>query len=480
MSSGSSSRRSAASVAANPVLIGAATLLVTVVAVFLAYNANKGLPFVPTYQLTAEVPNADQLVVGNDVRIGGTRVGVVSAISPKQYPNGKVTALLQMKLKTKVKPLSKSTTVLVRPKSPLGLKYVELTPGKHSDAPFADGATIPLKNATPKPVDIDTVFNTFDYPTRRAGQRNLVNIGSAVAGRGADINLAIHDLAPLLTNLVPVARNLADPSTRLGPTIEALGRFAGQLAPVAETQAAMFRNLDTTFLALANVKGFIKESIAKGPVTLETAIRALRFQRPFLRNSAGLFADLRPGARALGRTAPTLSDALATGRRVLPDTIPLSNRTAAALTTLKNFATAPEVSIGIRDLTETAKTLNPTLRFLTPVQTTCNYVTLWFRNISSVLSEGGSTGTWQRFIIILTPTGPNNEGGPSSKPANGPTVENHYHADPYPNTASPGQPHECEAGNEPYIEGRTVIGHAPGVQPAATEKTTIDRSTNGG
>ena len=43
-------------IASNPVLIGAATVLVILVAVFLSYNANKGLPFVPTYQVDAEVP----------------------------------------------------------------------------------------------------------------------------------------------------------------------------------------------------------------------------------------------------------------------------------------------------------------------------------------------------------------------------------------------------------------------------------------
>ena len=42
-------RRGNTSIAANPVLIGAATTLVVVVAVFLAYNANTGLPFIPTY-----------------------------------------------------------------------------------------------------------------------------------------------------------------------------------------------------------------------------------------------------------------------------------------------------------------------------------------------------------------------------------------------------------------------------------------------
>ena len=70
-------------IAGNPVLIGAATVLVILVAVFLSYNANKGLPFVPTYQVNAEVPSAAQLVVGNDVKIGGTRVGAVTTIKPK-------------------------------------------------------------------------------------------------------------------------------------------------------------------------------------------------------------------------------------------------------------------------------------------------------------------------------------------------------------------------------------------------------------
>ena len=64
-----------AGIAGNPVLIGAATILVVLVAVFLAYNANQGLPFVPTYSLKAEVPSAAALVRGNEVRIGGSRVG---------------------------------------------------------------------------------------------------------------------------------------------------------------------------------------------------------------------------------------------------------------------------------------------------------------------------------------------------------------------------------------------------------------------
>jgi hypothetical protein len=106
---------------------------------------------------------------------------------------------------------------------------------------------------------------------------------------------------------------------------------------------------------------------------------------------------------------------------------------------------------------------------VTPAQTTCNYITLWFRNIASHLSEGDKNGTWQRFIIIATPQGPNSEGGPSAKPADGPTQDNHLHANPYPNTAAPGQTKECESGNEDFLVGRTIVGNVPGNQGTVTQ-----------
>ncbi len=75
-------------VATSPVIVGAVTVLVVIVAVFLAYNANNGLPFVSTYDLKARVPNANALVKGNEVRIGGSRVGIVREVAPVQIGDG--------------------------------------------------------------------------------------------------------------------------------------------------------------------------------------------------------------------------------------------------------------------------------------------------------------------------------------------------------------------------------------------------------
>ena len=78
-----SRRRRQGSLTASPVLIGATTVLIALVAVFIAYNANSGLPFVPTYDLKAELPSGGKLVKGNEVRVGGFRVGVVKDLTPE-------------------------------------------------------------------------------------------------------------------------------------------------------------------------------------------------------------------------------------------------------------------------------------------------------------------------------------------------------------------------------------------------------------
>ncbi len=456
-------------IAGNPVLIGAATVLVILVAVFLSYNANKGLPFVPTYQLEAEVPSGAQLVVGNDVKIGGSRVGAVTSIKPRTLDDGTVIAVLGLTLDKDAGPLPKDSTLMVRPRSALGLKYVEITRGRSSET-YADGDTVALAQAG-TPVELDEFLNMFDEKTRIASQIDLQGFGTALAGRGESINTAIGAFRPLLRDIIPVMRNLSAPETGLPRLITQVSRAAEIVAPASETQASLFKNLDVTMSALREVaRPYIQDSITGAKPALDAGIEALPRQRPFIDNTTGLMVELQPGAAALRDAAPVLASALGTGIEVLPKTPPLSRRLNSLLLEVQRFAEDPLVPQGINNTTQLVKTLQPTLDYLAPAQTVCNYVTLFFRNVSSLLSEGDRNGTWQRFIIVSAPTGPNNEGSPSSAPANGPGESNHLHTNPYPNTASPGQPRECEAGNEEFLVGKTVTGNVPTTQQAKTEK----------
>jgi virulence factor Mce-like protein len=469
------------SLAASPTLVGAVTVLVVVVAVFLAYQANNGLPFVPTYRLSAQLPNAASMVPGNEVRIGGQRVGQITAITPENVTDapcpsdptrqctGQV-AKVDMDLNQDLDPLPEDSTIVVRARSALGLKYLQINRGDSSQG-FKAGATMPLTAARPEPVEIDQVFNMFDAPTRTAIQANLLEFGNALAGRGVDLNAAIGQFKPLVERLTPVMRNLADPNTGLSNFVSSLSATAAEVAPVAEIQGQLFADLDTTFAAFARVsRPFIQESISRSPAAEDATIRATPVIRPFLANTGKLFAELTPGFQALAPRAKDLGAATVEGVKALalaPELNAQLDPTAQAVLNLANDSSARQ---GINALTEFNNTLGPPLRFITPAQAICNYATLLFRNTASWLSSGNGIGTSQRAIVLQPPIGPNSEIGPSSAPANGGgQPSNFLHYNPYPNTAAPGQPRECESGNEGYVAGQQMIGNVPGNQGILTE-----------
>jgi len=469
-------RRGQSNIAASPVLIGATTVLIALVAVFIAYNANSGLPFVPTYDLKANLPNAAQLVKGFEVRIGGARVGFISKIEPKKRDDGTAYAQVTMKLDKEIEPVPADSTLLVRPRSSLGLKYIELSPGE-GRAGLAAGSTIPVRQARPAVVELDELFDMFDAKARVGSRNSLDGFGGGFAGRGQDLNSAIEAFVPLLNDLEPVARNLSDPDTRLNRFFASLARASEEVAPVAEEQASLFVNLDTSFKAFASIaRPFLQETISESPPSEQLAIDQFPRQRPFIRNNTAFFRELRPGVAVLPHAAPILADAFEAGTEVLPKTIPMNEDLADVFEALADFSDDPGVRAGIDQLTRLTSSLRPTLRFLTPAQTTCNYATILLRNAASLLSEGDSNGNYQRFLTVAAPTdrltfeiGPNNEGGPSDAPANGPQRHNHLHVNPYPNTAAPGQTQECEGGNERYAPGTTVIGTTAGNQGLKTD-----------
>jgi virulence factor Mce-like protein len=457
-------------------MVGAITTLIVILAVFLAYNANTGLPFVPTYRISVQVPNASTLVPGNEARIGGVRVGQVETIEPVQDPQtGAVNARVDLKLDKNVQPLPKDSTVIVRSRSALGLKYLEIEKGTSSQG-YPEGSTLPLKVARPKPVEIDQFLNTFDPATRTAIQGNLVAFGDALAGRGPDLNAAIGQLRPLVDRLVPVARNLASRRTGLGRFFDALADAAAEVAPVAETQAEMFVSLDATFGAFASVaRPFIQETISETPPTFDTLTRTGPLRRRFLAHSAVLFHDLQPGVQAYSDASPALASAFETGANVLDNGAAerLNAQLAPTAQALETFAQNSGVKAGVNRSIQFFDFLTPALRFVTPAQSVCNYATLLARNAQSLLSLGDGVGTGQRFVVMSAGEGAtNSEQGPSSGPATGGGFNNAgwLHVNPYPNTAAPGQhPRECEAGNEKYLAGRTVIGNVPGNQGTKTE-----------
>jgi virulence factor Mce-like protein len=450
--------RSQHSLAGSPILVGAATVLCAVVAVFLSYNANNGLPFVPTYDLTVQVPDAAGLVRGNEVRIGGKRVGAIERIEATFTPKGGVISTLHVALITKLEPLPVDSEVTVRPRSPLGLKYLELRPG-HATKGIGAGGTLPLSAAQPI-VELDEVVNAFDSSSRRALRDMLGELGPAFAGRGAGVNDLLSESPALLTGVEHVASNVSAPRTRLDRFVRSADAFTGELAAASTEAASAAAGADTTAGAFDAARPWLDEVLAETPPTEAAALSALREARPLLTDAAALARDVRPAIRLLPETSAELDRSLDAGTPVLRRAVGLADRLEEALRAVAVLTEDPVTGRVLERLLRALQSARPTLEYIAPAQTKCNYLGLWTRNVTETISEGDASGTWFRTLVV----GGVDESRASAEPAP------NLHVNPYPNAAAPGQGGECEAGNEPYLAGRR-IGNVPGNQGRSTERT---------
>jgi ABC-type transporter Mla subunit MlaD len=406
------------SLAASPTMVGAVTTLIVIVAVFLAYNANSGLPFVPVYRVSVEIPDASRLTNNNEVRIGGHRVGVVESIDPITDPDenataqadgdtstvsdtGGAAARLNLKLDKSAKPLPMNSVFRVRYRSSFGLKYLEIIRGTGEPAPegftfdgtddgdicelpvdpesFATDTDETAHNGCfQQQTEFDDISNTFDNPTREAARTNLEGFGSAFAGRGTSLGDAIENLDPLFRYLKPVAQVLSESDTRFARFFPELGNAARIVAPVAEQQALFFAEAAVAFAAISSDVGKLQETISEGPPTLETAIDTLPRQRPFLRDFAILSRELRPGVTDLRATLPVLNEAIEVGTPVLRRSPEMNRLLRNALRELDQLVAQPTTKLSLQRLEQTFDITEPFARTIVPAQTVCNYLGYWF------------------------------------------------------------------------------------------------------
>ena len=484
--------RGTAAVVASPVLVGAVTTLIVIVSVFLAYNANKGLPFVPTYDINAVIPNGANLVAGNEVRVGGFRVGVVNKITPSRVivrGTPRNVAELQLKLDKTVEPLAVDTLMIVRARSALGLKYLELSPGS-SDQKVRPGGRIELKNAT-APTEFDDFLNTFDLPTRQNSRRALVGFGDAFAGRGQSINRAIAAFNPFFEFLTPVMRNLADPRTGLEDFFKEIGETAAQVVPVARVQAVLFEEMADTFEAFNACPTCLQETIEKGPPTMDAAIRSFPVQRRFLANFADLSRRLNPAARVLPVALPRLNSAFAVGTDVLPDTVRLNENTERLFEAINDLVEDPTTLLALNDLRDTLGVSRPLLTYTAPFQSVCNYGVYWFGGLSGIFTEGTNNGTALRVPLKSDNRQQENRYStnraerPADVPSNrDPKDENAYpggppvkfNGGPYAPAIDAQGNADCDIGQTGYIDGPTGDGRY-GPAPASPD---FDDNFSGG
>lgn len=249
-----------------------------------------------TATVYAEFTDASPLIVGNDVKTSGVKVGRVASI---EVVDGH--ARVGLHLDRAALPLHEDAAVNIRPVSLLGERYVELRRGTPSKPAMATGATIPVQR-TGRSVDLHEVLDAVDQPTGKALAALMTTLGEGAHGRGKDADAAIRALAPALSDTQSLLEVLDRQSDLLTQLID-------QVQPVASAMSAdEGRTLDGLVDATDQVMGVAQANQEELAGTLRELPATLVSARRALSELAGVAHETTPTLRALRPTTDDLTD----------------------------------------------------------------------------------------------------------------------------------------------------------------------------
>jgi phospholipid/cholesterol/gamma-HCH transport system substrate-binding protein len=270
-----------------------------------------------SYKLVFE--NAGQLVKGDDVQVGGRRIGSVESIKLTDDNQ----AAIDVKINGSFGPLHQGTIAGIRATSLSGIanRYIALTPGPNSARELPDGALLGAEKTT-APVDLDQLFDTFDDRTRKSLQQVVQGFATQYDGRGAQANDAARYFNPALSAGDRVFSELARDEDTFTDFVVKSSRVVTALAARRGDISNLVSNANRTTGAIAQESASLEQALAVLPATLRrgnTTFADLRATlgdldelvavskpatknlTPFLRQLRPLVAGARPTLRDLSR-----------------------------------------------------------------------------------------------------------------------------------------------------------------------------------
>ena len=140
--------------------------------------------------------NAGQLVKGDDVQVGGRRIGTIRAITLTDDNRARV----RVEIEEPYAPLREGTQAVIRLTSLSGIanRYIALTPAANDKKELPDGSRLDF-DATTDVVDLDEVFNTLDPDTRKDLQSVIQGFAAQYEGKGREAGESAKYFNPFLS-----------------------------------------------------------------------------------------------------------------------------------------------------------------------------------------------------------------------------------------------------------------------------------------
>jgi virulence factor Mce-like protein len=385
------------------------------------------------------VPEAVNVIPGQDIRAAGQNVGNVGAL--QVYDRGRA-ARIELDFDSSVWPLRSSSRFALRWGGTVAFsnRYVELTRGA-SGAPFANGATIPTADFT-VPVEFDSVTRIFTPGVRNSLRSLLGSGGAAFKQARAPLGAALGTAPQAVEQASALLQTLQDNQTQLSALVISADRVVNAVDTADPGLGALISGAGTTFNAIAAQATNLQTTISRMTPTLAQVRTTLVRANTTLRSAGRLVGRLSPGVVQLRLIARPLSNILRTVVHVGPDaesTFASLRDATPSLNPLLTKATAlmPTVgSIGRQAIHE----LN-CIRPYTP-----DMVSL-FSNWADFLSYSDHKDKFARVLLINIP------GAPNTTPYDSATALKLFPGLTYAFPRPPG-----EAANEPWFLPQCGVG----------------------
>ena len=208
---------------------------------------------------------AGQLVKGDDVQVGGRRIGSVDAIILTKDNR----AAVDISVEDGIAPLHIGTTATVRLTSLSGVanRYIQLDLAPNSAPKLPDGATIG-QDRTTSVVDLDQVFDTLDPPTREGLGRFIRGQADWYKGKEPETNLSAYYFNPALSTTSEVFSQLGGDQQALGQAVTASAGAVGAIAARSDNLTSLVSNANATAGAIAAENQSFSQALAILPATL--------------------------------------------------------------------------------------------------------------------------------------------------------------------------------------------------------------------
>jgi phospholipid/cholesterol/gamma-HCH transport system substrate-binding protein len=246
--------------------IGGLALVVLVLA-YLLFAGGGGA----NYQLIFE--NANQLVRGDQVQVGGQPVGSVKDIVLTHDFKARIT----IHVNSPLAPLHEGTTAQIRVPSLSGVanRYIALSPGPNSAHKLPSGTTLPV-SATHGVTDIDQLFNIFNARTRKALQEVFQGSAEEYVGNAKNVNASAEYFAPALAASDNLFAEFTRDQNALTELLVQGAKATTTIAARRQQLSGLVEHANTFFGALASQQANLARSVAQLPQVLRQGNATLK------------------------------------------------------------------------------------------------------------------------------------------------------------------------------------------------------------